>query len=174
MSSEIKLDASRADLAERPRSSLAVFLFDRALICAALIALATAVLASQAPFAEAEDRTAMRQVPVKEEQRFIIESDLAMSKMSLAMAADRTGDVDRDFVAMMVPHHQGAIDLAHAELKYGHNETLRQLARDIIANQEGEMSVMRGAVGETPAQSSDARVMESAPGQATSGKSRKE
>jgi uncharacterized protein (DUF305 family) len=174
MSSEIKLAASKADLAQRPRSSLAVFLFDRSLICTALIALSAAVLASQAPFAQAEDQTAMRQVPFKEEQRFIIESGLAMSKMSLAMTADRTGDVDGDFVAMMIPHHQGAIDLAHAELKYGHNETLRQLARDIIANQQGEMSVMRGAVGETPAQSSDARLMESAPGHATSGKSGKE
>jgi uncharacterized protein (DUF305 family) len=156
MSSEVKLDASKADLARRPRLLLAVFPRDRSLICTALIALAAAMLASQARFAHAQ--SAMREVPVKEEQRFIIESDLAMSKMSLAMTADRTGDVDRDFVAMMMPHHQGAIDLARAELKYGHNDALRQLARDIIANQEGEMSVMRGAVGETPAQSSDARL----------------
>ena len=79
-----------------------------------------------------------------------------MSKMSLAMTADRTGDVDRDFVAMMMPHHQGATDIARAELKYGRNEVRRQLARDIIVEQEREMAVMRGAVAEAPpAQSGD-------------------
>jgi hypothetical protein len=38
------------------------------------------------------------------------------------MTAERTGDVDQDFVAMMTPHHQGAIDIARAELKYGHTK----------------------------------------------------
>jgi uncharacterized protein (DUF305 family) len=72
------------------------------------------------------------------------------------MTAERTGDVDRDFVAMMMPHHQGAIDIARAELKYGHNEELLRLARDIIVEQEHEMLVMRGTVGEpTSAQSTE-------------------
>jgi hypothetical protein len=57
-----------------------------------------------------------------EGKRFTIESDLALSKMSLGMTAERTGDVDQDFVAMMTPHHQGAIDIARAELKYGHTK----------------------------------------------------
>ena len=57
---------------------------------------------------------------------------------------------------MMMPHHQGAIDIARAELKYGHNEELLRLARDIMAEQENEMLVMRRAVGEpTSAQSTD-------------------
>ena len=64
--------------------------------------------------------------------------------------ADPTGDVDRDFVALMMPHQQGAIDMARAELKYGHKEELRRLAQSIIAETEHEMSAMRGAVGETP------------------------
>jgi hypothetical protein len=49
---------------------------------------------------------------------------------------------------MMVPHHQGAVDMAKAELKYGHNEQLRRLAREIVANQQQEIIVMRNAVGD--------------------------
>jgi hypothetical protein len=62
------------------------------------------------------------------------------------MTVKPTGDVDRDFVAMMVPHHQGAVDMAQAELKYGHNEQLLRLAREIVANQQGEIVVMQRAV----------------------------
>ena len=55
-------------------------------------------------------------------------NDAAMNKMVADMTIKPTGDVDRDFVAMMVPHHQGAIDMAKAVLRYGHNEQLRRLA----------------------------------------------
>jgi hypothetical protein len=47
---------------------------------------------------------------------------------------------------MMVPHHQGAIDMAQAELKYGHNEQLRRLAQEIVVTQQQEIAVMRLAV----------------------------
>jgi len=47
----------------------------------------------------------------------------------------------------MMPHHQGAIDIARAELKYGHNEEVLRLVHDIIAEQENEMLVMRSTVG---------------------------
>jgi uncharacterized protein (DUF305 family) len=93
--------------------------------------------------------------------------------MSLDMTVERTGDVDRDFVAMMMAHHQGAIDIARAELKYGQNEELLRLARDIIAEQENEMLVMRGTVGEPrSAQSTD--TLETTPQHATSVRSKKE
>jgi hypothetical protein len=81
-----------------------------------------------------------------EEQPFLSESYAAMNKMMADMTTEPTGDVDRDFVAMMVPHHQGAVDMAKAELKYGHNETLRRLAREIVAAQQQEITVMRDAV----------------------------
>ena len=58
------------------------------------------------------------------------------------MTIKPTGDVDRDFVAMMVPHHQGAVDMAKAELQYGHNERLRRLAQEIFLAQEREITVM--------------------------------
>lgn len=64
------------------------------------------------------------------------------------MSVDSMGDVDRDFVGLMLPHHQGAIDIARAELKYGHNEELRRLAQSIIAEREHEMALMQGALGE--------------------------
>jgi hypothetical protein len=47
-----------------------------------------------------------------------------------------------------VPHHQGAIDMAQAELKYGHNEQLRRLAQEIVVTQQQEITVMRRAVGD--------------------------
>lgn len=89
------------------------------------------------------------------------------------MTAERTGNLDRDFVAMTMPHHQGAIDIARAELKYGHNEELRRLARDIIAGQEHEMLVMRGAVGE-PTSGQSTRTPETTSEHVTSGRSKKE
>jgi hypothetical protein len=49
---------------------------------------------------------------------------------------------------MMVPHHQGAVDMARSELKYGHNEQLRRLAQEIIVTQQQEITVMRMAIGE--------------------------
>ena len=52
-----------------------------------------------------------------EEQPFIDENNAAMAKMMAAMTIKPTGDVDRDFVAMMVPHHQGARDMAQIELR---------------------------------------------------------
>jgi uncharacterized protein (DUF305 family) len=76
------------------------------------------------------------------------ENDAAMSKMMAAMAVTPSGDVDKDFVATMVPHHQGAIEMAQAELRYGHNEQLRRIAQEIIVDQTQEIAVMRLAVGE--------------------------
>jgi hypothetical protein len=84
------------------------------------------------------------------EQSFLSENDAAMNKMMADMTIKPTGDIDRDFVAMMVPHHQGAVDMAQAELKYGRNEQLRRLAQEIIAAQQKEIAFMRRAVDERP------------------------
>ena len=59
-----------------------------------------------------------------------------------------SGDVDRDFVAMMAPHHQGAIDMAEAELRHGRNEQLRRLSQEIIVTQQQEIAAMKLAVGQ--------------------------
>jgi hypothetical protein len=82
------------------------------------------------------------------EAPFLTENTDAMRKMMIDMEIRPTGDVDRDFVAMMVPHHQGAIDMAQAELRYGRNELLRRLSQEIIVTQQQEISAMRLALGQ--------------------------
>src|SRR3981189_367890 len=83
-----------------------------------------------------------------EESPFLSENDASMNKMMADMTVKPSGDVDRDFVAMMMPHHQGAVDMAKAELRYGHNEQLRRLAEEIVANQQQEIAVMQRALGD--------------------------
>ena len=83
------------------------------------------------------------------ELMFLSENNVAMDHMMTGMAAKPTGDVDADFVATMIPHHQGAIDMAIAELRYGRNEKLRRLAQEIVVEQQQEISVMRLSLGQS-------------------------
>jgi len=71
-----------------------------------------------------------------------------MTKMMNDMAVEPTGDVDADFVAMMTPHHQGAIEMAEAVLRYGRNAQIKRLAQEIIVTQQQEIAAMRLAIGE--------------------------
>ena len=66
-------------------------------------------------------------------------SNTAMMK---GMEVQPTGDPDRDFVAMMLPHHQGAVDMANVELRYGKDPMLRKLAADIVKAQATEIAQM--------------------------------
>lgn len=90
-----------------------------------------------------------------DEAPFLQENDAAMVKMMNDMAAKPTGDVNRDFVEMMLPHHQGAIDMAVAYLRYGNNEQLKRIAQEIIVDQQQEIAAMRMALGD-PLPASDA------------------
>ena len=141
-------------------------LFSRSFIRKRAISLATTALVAATSFALAQDPSRMYHVrgttPIQyvadrhvayrpdysDEQPFLSENDAAMNRMMADMTIKPTGDVDRDFVAMMVPHHQGAIEMAKAELKYGHNEQLRRLAQEIVVTQQQEIPVMRLAVGD--------------------------
>jgi uncharacterized protein (DUF305 family) len=67
----------------------------------------------------------------------------ANNTMMQAMAKPMSGDADKDFVMMMLPHHQGAIDMAKVELKYGKDPTLRAMAEAIIVAQEKEIKEMK-------------------------------
>ena len=68
----------------------------------------------------------------------------AMSVMDYGMTnAPMNSDPDHDFAAMMIPHHQGAIDMAKVELLYGKNPVLRRLAQEIVVTQGSEIAVMQ-------------------------------
>ncbi len=82
------------------------------------------------------------------ETAYLAENNAAMDKMMADMEVKPTGDVDRDFVAMMTPHHQGAIDMALAVLKYGKNEQLKRIAQEIIVDQQQEIAAMKLAIGD--------------------------
>ena len=78
--------------------------------------------------------------------------DDAMHIMNEGMTrAPMTGDADHDFAAMMIPHHQGAVDMAKAELLYGTNPVLRRLAQEIIVTQGQEIQVMQLELKKQPA-----------------------
>ena len=83
------------------------------------------------------------------EAPYLAENVSAMTKMMIDMGIRPSGDVDTDFVAMMVPHHQGAIEMARAELRYGHNEPLRRMAQEIIVTQLQEITAMRLSLGQS-------------------------
>jgi uncharacterized protein (DUF305 family) len=72
--------------------------------------------------------------------------DEATARMHAAMHVSYTGDPDRDFARMMIPHHQGAIDMALAELRYGKDERLRRLAQEIVVAQKQEIEAMKLAL----------------------------
>ena len=65
------------------------------------------------------------------------------ARMHAGMEIAPSGDVDQDFVRMMIPHHQGAIDMARVLLKHGRDERLRRLAQAIIVEQGQEITYMR-------------------------------
>lgn len=106
----------------------------------ATAALTLALAFGSVPVALADDAAA--------EAAYLAENHAAMEKMMHDMMVKPSGDVDRDFVAMMVAHHQGAIDMARSLLRYGRNEQLRRLAQEIIVTQQQEITVMRRALGD--------------------------
>ena len=57
--------------------------------------------------------------------------------------AAQTGSPDRDFLAMMIPHHEGAVEMARLELVHGRDPATRRLAEDIIASQVTEIAAMK-------------------------------
>ncbi len=68
---------------------------------------------------------------------------VASERMHRGMAIEFTGDPDVDFARAMIPHHQGAIDMAQAVLEYGQDPEIRALADGIITAQENEIAVLR-------------------------------
>jgi hypothetical protein len=87
----------------------------------------TSLALAQSPEDAHHLRTA---VSDRNERQFLFARDLAVSDVSRASLFEPTGNVDRDFVAMMIPPGQAIIDMARAELLYGRNDELRKSRRD--------------------------------------------
>jgi hypothetical protein len=90
---------------------------------------------------------AFRSAP-PQEARFLSENVSVMTRMMTGMEIKPSGDLDQDFAAMMIPHHQGAMEMAQAELRHGHNEQLRRIAQEIIVTEQQEIAAMRLALGQ--------------------------
>jgi DUF305 family protein family protein len=124
------------------------------LLCATLMAISTlAAVAGVTTVLALENTThgpaAENSSPFPDEEAFLSENATAIDKMMTGMHVKPTGDIDVDFAAMMIPHHQGAIDMAVAYLRYGRNEQLRRIAQEIIVEQQQEIVAMRLALGQT-------------------------
>jgi uncharacterized protein (DUF305 family) len=92
------------------------------------------------------------------------ELNASMEKMHLAMASvASSNDSDADFVRLMLPHHQAAIDMAKAQLTYGKDPQMRRLAQEILTDQQSEIELMqlwltqRAALMANPGHASDTR-----------------
>jgi uncharacterized protein (DUF305 family) len=81
---------------------------------------------------------------------FAAENEAAMTRMMDAMMVKPSGDIDRDFALMMIPHHQGAIAMALAQLHHGRNEQLRRIAQEIIVEQLQEIAANGASLVRSP------------------------
>jgi len=109
-------------------------------ICACLLPLFTVG-------AQAHDHVALPITHGTPEAAFMQDNQVAMDKMMAGMAIKPAGNIDEDFLAMMASHHQGAIDMAMAELRYGTHPQLRRIAQEIIVTQQQEITAMYQALG---------------------------
>lgn len=115
------------------------------------LALAAALLASQLVAAQATDPHAGHVAAATSASASSAAFEAANAKMHKNMAVPLTGDADRDFLAGMVPHHQGAIDMAEVVLKYGKDPKVKKLAQNIIKAQKQEIAMMNAWLKEKQA-----------------------
>lgn len=91
------------------------------------------------------DKTAAAAAAPKGYDAYLRDMHVGMEKMMQDMHADPpSGDPDIDFLAMMVPHHWGAVEMARLVLRDGRDPLVREIAETILAGQQTEMQGMRG------------------------------
>ena len=137
------------------------FYAKRVRFASGLIAIAVSLAAcSEAPRSLADYLAAICLAPFRssspDESLFLAENASAMSKMMIDMGIRPSGNIDADFARIMIAHHQGAIEMGLAELRYGHDERLKRLAQEIVITQQQEIAVMRlvlGQLADAPRQS---------------------
>ena len=106
-----------------------------------LAALAIALSATHS-LAQTMDHSAHKMAPASDDPT-IAAWQAANAKMHADMDIPYTGDPDTDFLRAMIPHHQGAIDMARIVLEHGTDPEVRKLAEAIIAAQNGEIAFMQ-------------------------------
>jgi uncharacterized protein (DUF305 family) len=120
----------------------------RSKMCAAIAAGVVSASLTNAAFAQQPASSPMADMKMGKEspagknpstQAFMQGRDDMMQHMDVAL----TGDADKDFIAGMIPHHQGAIEMAKIELKYGKDPQARKMAENIIAEQKKEIAEMK-------------------------------
>lgn len=105
-----------------------------------LVGFALAIVCFAGPVAAQQARAPLKEGGNPADRAFAA----AIRDMTTGMHANApTGETDQDFVRMMVSYHQAAIAMAKAELRYGRDENLKALARDIVTMQEKEVALMK-------------------------------
>lgn len=103
-----------------------------------------------------QDSHSQTSVSIRESKwRELVES---MHVMHAAMSSVQpAGDNDVDFVKLMLPHHQAAIDMAKTQLLYGQDPQMRRLAQEIITDQQSEIELMQLWLKQRGSKSSSAK-----------------
>lgn len=108
------------------------------------LSLSPGTIADEARTGHAHPGAAVAADQMASYSRFMLEMDRDMQKMMADMhRSGHGGNPDLDFLAMMIPHHQGAVDMARLQLIHGTDPLTRKLAEEIIASQTTEIGAMR-------------------------------
>jgi uncharacterized protein (DUF305 family) len=113
-------------------------------------AFASKVIASQQP--QIDQMSKWRQIhpsaaatpDAEAERAAFVDANTRMMNGMMAHGMGHSGKADLDYARMMIPHHQGAVDMSQIELKYGTDPELRRLAQAIITDQQAEIATMKG------------------------------